>query len=195
MAGMMNLFSRARIAGMAPMTMHDTLTRFLMTVTLAAAVACSAAPRQRPVEMGPVDTGPKTLTAARTFLQGRWALESFELRQPGKDPILLKGSGTLVYDESSNLKMDIRADEASSDLLRAAGVDIRDGVISTDGRTAIDLQQRTLTYILQGQAPLIKGPLGTDRPRHWAVEGDLLILSTRDDAGQPLSIARWRKMP
>ena len=168
--------------------------RVVVISVLVIAGACSGAPRQRPVEMGPVASGPGTLSAARTFLQGRWTLESFELRPPGKPPIQLKGSGTLLYDDSGNLKMDIRADEASADLLRAAGVDIRDGMISSDGRTAIDLQNRTLTYVLQGQAPLIRGPLGTDRPRHWVVDGDLLTLTTKDDAGQPLSIGRWRKM-
>jgi hypothetical protein len=167
--------------------------RTLLAMALAAAAACAGAPRERPVRMGPVDTGPGTLTAARTFLQGRWTLESFEVRPPGKTPIALKGAGTLVYDDSGNLRMEIRADEKSSDLLRAAGVDIRDGVISTDGRTAIDIQNRTLTYVLQGQAPLVRGPLGTDRPRHWEVEGDVLILTTKDDAGQPLSVGRWRK--
>jgi hypothetical protein len=155
--------------------------------------ACAAAPRQRPVEMGPVDTGAGTLTSARNFLNGRWVLESFEVRLPNQPPVLLKGGGLLVYDDSGNLTMNIRADEKSSDILRAAGVDIRDGAIITEGRTAIDLQHRTLTYILEGQAPLIKGPLGTNRPRHWTVEGDVLILTTKDDAGQPLSVGRWRK--
>jgi hypothetical protein len=108
--------------------------------------------------------------------------------------LILKGAGTLVYDNMGNLTMNIRADEASSDLLRAAGVDIRDGVIATEGRTAIDLQNHTLTYVIQGQAPLIRGPLGTGRPRYWEVEGDMLTLTTKDDAGEPTSIGRWRKM-
>jgi hypothetical protein len=180
--------------GMALMPMRNMANYVVLMAGLAATAACSGAPRQRPVEMGPVATGPGTLTAARQFLAGRWALESFELRPPGKPPIMLKGSGTLLYDESGNLTMNIRADEASSDLLRAAGVDIRDGIIATDGRTAIDLQNRTLTYILEGQAPLIRGPLGMDRPRHWAVDGDILILTTQDDAGQPLSIGRWKRI-
>jgi hypothetical protein len=162
----------------------------LMLMTLA---ACAGAPRQRPVEMGPVDTGPQTLTAARKFLEGRWVLESFEMYSKGKGPIALKGSGTLVYDEFGNMRMEIRADQASSDLLRAAGIDIRDGVISTDGRTAVDLQNRTLTYIVKSQDPLIPGPLATNRPRHWEVKEDLLTLTTKDDAGNPLSVGRWRK--
>jgi hypothetical protein len=156
---------------------------------------CAAAPRERPLAMGPVDTGPGTLASARRFLEGRWQLETFEIHRPGQPPLLLKGSGTLIYDDMSNLRMEVRTDEASADLLRAAGVDIRDGMISTEGRTAIDLQNRTLTYALGGQAPLVQGgPLAMDRPRHWVVDGDILTLSTKDDAGRPLSVARWKRM-
>src|SRR5689334_8881722 len=131
------------------MTIEPITKRVVAVAALAIAAACSGAPRQRPVEMGPVATGSGTLSSARTFLQGRWTLESFEVHPAGKPPIQLKGQGTLLYDDSGNLKMDIRADEASSDVLRAAGIDIRDGMISTDGRTAIDLQNKTLTYVLQ----------------------------------------------
>ena len=74
-----------------------------------------------------------------------------------------------------------------------SGIDIRDGMISTDGRTAVDMQNKTLTYVVKGQAPLIRGPLGIERPRHWVVEGDTLILTTLDDAGQPLSVGRWKR--
>ena len=173
--------------------MRTRLSYCLFTLAIAATTACSGAPRQRPIKGGAVDTGPQTLTAARTFLEGRWILESFEVRQAGKPPIVLKGAGTLLYDNMGNLKMDIQADEASADLLRQSGIDIRDNRISTDGRAALDLQKHTLTYVLQGHAPLIKGPLGMERPRHWVVEGDTLILTTQDDAGQPLSIGRWKR--
>ena len=176
------------------MKTRSLLSAVLIAAGLVATAACAAAPRQRPVEGGPVDTGAGTLTSARKFLEGRWTLESFEVRPPGKSPITLKGQGTLAYDASGNLTMNIRTtDEKTSDLLRAAGIDIRDGVIATEGRTAIDMQNHTLTYFLQGQKPLIKGPLGMERPRHWVVEGDVLTLTTKDDAGQPLSIGRWRK--
>jgi hypothetical protein len=144
---------------------------------------------------GPVETGPGTTASARQFLEGRWTLESFHFHPPGGTPIALKGSGVLVYDDFSNLHMEIRADQASADLLRAAGIDIRDGVITTDGRTAIDLQNRTLTYVIEGQAPLVPGPLSINRPRHWVVEGDTLILTTRDEAGNPLSVGRWKRSP
>ena len=165
---------------------------------LAAATACAAAPRERPLPLGRVESGAGTLPEARKFLEGRWALESFEVRPPGKAPIMLKGSGVLNYDDFGNLRMEIRADQASSDLLRAAGIDIRDGVISTEGRTAIDLQNRTLTYFLEGQPSSTAtggGPLATNRPRHWEVTADVLTLTTRDDSGAPLSISRWKRSP
>jgi hypothetical protein len=161
----------------------------------AAAIACQAQPRQRPLDIGPVES---KLPDARKFLEGRWALESFEVRPPGSAPIMLKGSGVLNYDDFGNLSMDIRADQASSDLLRAAGIDIRDGVISTKGRTVIDLPNRTLTYFLEGQPSSTVtggGPLATNRPRHWEVTADVLTLTTRDDSGAPLSISRWKRSP
>ena len=111
----------------------------------------------------------------------------------GRPPITLKGSGTLSYDEFGNLKMDIRADQASSDVLRAAGVQIVDGVISSGGRTVVDMQNRTLTYVLADQPPSGTGPLAINRPRHWQVEGTLLTLTTQDETGKPLSVGRWRK--
>jgi hypothetical protein len=163
---------------------------------LAATTACAGAPRQRPLPVGPIESGAGTVTEARKFLEGRWALESFEVRPPGKEPIALKGSGVLNYDDFGNMRMEIRADQASSDLLRAAGIDIQNGVISTDGRTAIDMQNKTLTYFLEGQPSSYRtggGPLALNRPRHWEVNGDVLTLTTRDDSGAPLSIGRWKR--
>ena len=173
-------------------------TRALNWMVVAASLAvsaCGAAAGEKPIQLGPVDTGAGTLSSARRFLQGTWTLESFEVRPPGKPPLRLTGAGMLQYDDSGNLTMQIQADEKASDVLRALGVDIRDGKISTEGRTAIDLQNRTLTYVVEGQAPLTRGPLGTDRPRHWVVEGSTLVLTTKDDSGQPLSIGRWIKNP
>lgn len=169
-----------------------------VAVLLAAATACAAKPRERPIPTTRIESGPGTLAEARKFLEGRWALESFEVRPPGKPPIFPKGSGVLNYDDFGNLRMDIRADEASSDLLRAAGIAIQDGVISTEGRTVIDLPNRTLTYFLEGQPSSMAtggGPLAASRPRHWEVTGDMLTLTTQDDNGAPLSISRWKRTP
>jgi len=163
----------------------------LAVALVSATLGCHSAPSQRPMKAGPVDTGAGSLTSARQYLQGRWSLESYEIYPPGKPPILLKGSGTLLYDEFGNLKIDVRADEASTDMLRDAGIDLKDGVLASDGRTAVDMQNHTLTYVVPGQAG--RGPLSLSRPRHWEVQGNLLTLTTQDDNGKPLSVAKWRK--
>jgi hypothetical protein len=161
----------------------------------AASAACAGAPRTRPLPIGDIPTGAGTVQGARKFLEGRWALESFEIRSADGKQVPLKGSGVLNYDDFGNLRMEIRADQASSDVLRAAGVNIRDGVISTDGRTAIDLQNKTLTYFLEGQPATGAGPLAMNRPRHWEVTENQLTLTTRDDSGAPISVSRWKRSP
>ena len=163
---------------------------------LMAAAACAGAPRTRQLPIGEIETGAGTSTAARKFLEGRWALESFEIRPAGGGaPVPLKGSGVLNYDDFGNMRMEIRADQAAADMLRAAGVNIRDGIISTDGRTAIDMQNKTLTYFLEGQPATGQGPLAMNRPRHWEVTADQLTLTTRDDSGAPMSVSRWKRSP
>lgn len=163
---------------------------FGLSVALLGA-GCHGQPSQRPMKAGPVDTGAGSLTAARKYLEGRWSLESYEIYPPGKPPIQLKGTGTLTYDEFGNLKIDVRADQASTDMLRDAGIDLKDGVLASDGRTVVNMQSHTLTYVVAGQST--SGPLSLNRPRHWDVQSNLLTLTTQDDSGKPLSVAKWRK--
>jgi hypothetical protein len=184
-------------AGMG-VTMSRRMIRILVVGLVVAGAGCSAAPRQRAVKMGPVETGAGTLTAARQYLEGRWTLESFDVFPPGKDPIRVKGDGTLLYDEYGNLKIDIRTDPATGDALSRVGINVTGGVIASEGRTVINLQDHTITYVIEGQTGHgfeRGGPLGIDRPRHWVVDGNLLTLTTRDEAGKDVSVAKWRKMP
>jgi hypothetical protein len=174
--------------------MNRTFFAFLAAAVAALLITAPRADRQR----GPVETGPGSLTAARKHLEGRWRLLSFEVIPPGKESLRVLGAGTLKYDGFGNLDVEIRVDAATAILLGAAGIRADDkGVISTRGRTALDLQNRTLTYILEGEPPLgaPSGPLALNRPRHWTVEHDTLTLVTKDDQGQTLSIGRWQKAP
>ena len=144
---------------------------------------------------GPVDKGAGTLTAARKYLEGRWRLLSFEIMPPGEAPIKVLGAGTLLYDNFGNLNIEIRIDEPTARQLHDFGIPSTKGAISTSGRTAIDLQAHTLTYILEGQRPFDPpgGPLALSRPRHWALEGNVLTLTTKGSDGKPLSVGRWEK--
>lgn len=170
----------------------------VIVLMAALAAGCTAAPRVRPVKMGPADS---TLEGARQFLKGKWTLMSYEVFPPGRSPVTLgsaDGTGTMTYDDYSNLDMQIRVtDQKVADALGAAGIPLKDGMISTTGRTALDFQNKKLTYILEGQPQLVSnaqmGPLAMNRPRYWQVEGDVLILTIKDDNGKALAISRWKK--
>jgi hypothetical protein len=158
-----------------------------------------AAPPAQRLKMGPVAKGPGTLTAARKFLQGRWDLVSYEIFRPGEAPIQLKGggTGTLIYDDYGNLEMNIKVDEPTGKLLEEAGIPTTNGRLTTKGRTVIDLQGRTLVFVLDGQPAFGQpaGPLALNRPRHWEVDESTLTLTTKADDGKPLSVSRWKKLP
>lgn len=180
------------------MTMSRTpmATGLAALLTIAIAASAMAAPRQHGDGAEQVGARPTTLVEARKFLEGRWSLESFEIRPPDGALQKLKGSGVLTFDDFANLRMEIRTDQGSADTLRAAGIEVRDGLISTDGRVAIDLQRRALTYFLEGQRSGYVtggGPLAPSRPRYWEVTADTLTLTTRDDKGAPMSISRWTR--
>lgn len=167
----------------------------LLALSAAVAVGCAAGPRGRPIPTTEISSGPGNLDAARKFLEGRWTLVSFEVFPPNAQPITVPGSGVMTYDDFGNMKMDIRTDPTVADRLLGVGIVMNDGVISSEGRTAIDLQNRTLTYIVQGQPAggAQVGPLALSRPRHWEVDGDTLTISTRDDSGKALSVGKWKK--
>ena len=154
---------------------------------------CPVAALQR----GPAETGPGTTAAARRYLEGRWSLISFDLFRPGEPSIRVPGSGMLRYDNFGNLDVEIRVDEDTAVRLEDAGIRTVRGVLSTSGRTVVDMQRRVLTYVLDGQPSVgaRSGPLALNRPRHWQVEGNILTLTTKDDHGVPLSVARWEKVP
>jgi hypothetical protein len=170
------------------------------STVLAAALAAVMTTGCTKPETAPIETGAGSTTAARKFLEGRWALESFEVMPAGQAPIRVAGQGTLSYDAFGNLDMEVRADEETARMLQRAGIETANGVLSTKGRTVVDMQARTLTFVMEGQSPPAAapftapaGPLALTRKRHWQVDGTLLTLTTQSDDGKPLSVGRWRK--
>lgn len=167
----------------------------LLMVALAAA-ACAPAAWQRPMKLGTVDTGPGSLSEARTYLEGRWMLLSWRLFRVSQPALELGGSGTLLYDGFGNMHIEIRVDEATGLLLEQEGIPATRGVISVAGRTVVDRDSRTITFVLDGQ-PVIApedGPLSSRHPRHWDVNGNVLTLTTRNDHGEALLESRWQKL-
>ena len=173
--------------------MPKTATKFVLTLIVALAVTAPDLFAQR----GPVDTGPGTLAAARKYLEGRWRLLTYEVRLPGKPPIVLKNEGMLLYDAFGNLTIEVHVDPETAATLREGGIPTTDGMLKTSGKTAINLQARTLTFLVEG-APKLgapSGPFALNRPRHWQIDGNVLTLTTNGDDGKPASIGRWEKTP
>jgi len=161
-------------------------------------VACAAGPRTRPIKGGDVDTGGGTLAAARRYLEGRWNLLTYDLTVPGQPAIHLtqaNGTGLLTYDEFGNVEMEIRVDEATAKILDRGGIETANGVLSEKGHAAVDLQRKTLTFMMDSQPTFVRstGPLALNRPRYWDVNGNILTLTTKGDDGKPLSVGRWQK--
>jgi hypothetical protein len=179
------------------MKRFDAALAVAVAVVAATALGCSSAPSQRPIKTTPVDAGTGSMEAGRKFLQGRWSLISFEVFPPGQTPITVSGSGSLLYDDFGNLSMEIRTSPSTGEALGRAGIVIQQGVISSQGRTILDMQNKRLTYQIEGQPPAgaPAGPLASSRPRYWQVDGDVLTLTTKDDAGRALSIGKWKRVP
>ena len=160
-------------------------------VALAGLAGCQAAPRQRPVKMGPVGEGPGTLAYERAQLQGEWALvEVTVFPEPGKS-VTLKAVGRLVYDEFSNLK-------ASGQVAGVGNPQQYDAYITVDGRAELDpVGKRLLLRSLEGnpQAITEAAPqIAPDRIRYYEFVGDLLKLSIKDASGRVTGAVTWRRV-
>ena len=162
----------------------------------AALSGCAAAPLDRPLKTSKVETGMGTLTDARNRLSGTWTLVSLDLFPPGQPPIHDAAAGALVYDEYSNLKVDLRLTPAAVKLAQQIGIPLApDGSLNTTGHAVIDLERKALSYVFEGQKPMRQAtnPLDTNLPRYWELNGNELTLRTKDDKGTVLSVTVWRK--
>jgi hypothetical protein len=157
--------------------------------------ACKSAPLDKPLAMGPVDTGPGTITQARQYLQGRWVLVSMDLYPPDRPAIHAAATGTLTYDGFGNMDVEMHLSPETTELAGEIGIRAPGGVLSTKGRTVIDVGNHAISYVLEGQAPLRQAmsPLDLNRPRYWETAGNVLTLRTKDDNGTVLSVSVWRK--
>jgi hypothetical protein len=166
-----------------------TLLALSLALLVFGADACTYKPRT-----APPNTGAGTVNQARKYLEGTWSLVSFTVYPPTGAPIEMKGKGTLVYDDYNNMNMTLDADDASAALMAKVGFPMDKNRFATTGKVIVDMQNRTLKYVLEGQhISVTTGPMALERLRHWQVDGNTLTLTTKDDNGKPLSIGKWQK--
>ena len=72
-------------------------------LAVAISLACEAQPRQRPLDVGPVASGPGTIEYERRRLEGTWRLDRFEVLDSAGSPTAVRAQATLTYDEYGNL--------------------------------------------------------------------------------------------
>jgi hypothetical protein len=84
--------------------MNRSLLLTSAMLALAASLACQAQSRQRPLDVGPVASGPGTIEFERRRLLGTWQLERFEVINAGT-PTAVKAQAVLSYDEYGNLSV------------------------------------------------------------------------------------------
>lgn len=164
----------------------------LLVATLIA--GCQASPRQRPVELGPVNTGPGSLEAERKRFEGRWSLERFEVIEKGQaTPV--KAQAVLTLDAYGNI--DVKG-EVQGPLPGQTPTARVEPLLQYSGRIEID--QRTQVFRLRAPEgdidPAIKARIDPNEIRKYEFIGaDQLRISFVDANGQPTASTLFRKAP
>lgn len=172
------------------MTTTTRLVRFaasgLAGLAIALTLGCSAAPRQRPVKMGDVDTGAGSLEAVRRQLEGSWQLASLQTFGGGA-PVTHPAEAVLTYDAYGNLSIIGRLEKPDPN---NAGSPL----LQYKGRAVIDPAKQQLR-LMDSKGP--EGALPTEvRPEHlrkYEFAGEQLKLSTIDASGNVTATTVWNK--
>ena len=168
--------------------MRRGLARLLATVVLTT-ISCTASPRQRPIGLSDVNTGPGSLEAVRRQLQGTWDLVTLE-SSPGAGQAIVpvKATGTLVYDEYANLTIDAKTTDP------AAPVAARESPqLHFKGRAAIDPVKKELRLMdLSGNVDPNE-VLSPERRRVFEIDAETLKLSSVDERGEVTAVSTWRR--
>jgi hypothetical protein len=180
----LRIFGTAHAEPAGEPDMRKQFTRaFVGWLSAASFAACAAAPLERPIEMGPVDTGPASLEAVRRQFQGTWDLVSLDtFPKPGGTAVPVTGAtAVLTYDEYGNLNM---KGTASSPIL------------DYSGRALIDVAKQELhLQAVSGSGGADDLPKEVDfaAVRKYAFDGALLKMSTIDAQGNITATAVWKR--
>lgn len=181
--------------------------RLVRSATLALAgtvliAGCAASERQRPIQTSRVATSGNTLEAARKQLEGRWTLVSLEYAAPdGKRATVEGTAGTLIADGFGNLEIEYRLSEGGVRALGTLGFKAPNPVISTRGRSVINVDQQSIVYVDEKSQPFDpqlaagrQNPFALERTRYYEFAADgTLTLRTRHDDGKDAAVSKWKK--
>ena len=83
--------------------MNRSLLLAAAVLALAGSLACKAESLERPLDVGPVASGPGSIEAERRRLQGSWRLDRFEVIDSAGAARVVRAEAILTYDEYGNL--------------------------------------------------------------------------------------------
>jgi hypothetical protein len=157
----------------------------VMTALLA---GCQGGPSQRPVKMGPVDTGLGSVEAVRRQLKGTWELVSLDVFSPSGEKSAAQASGRLTYDEFGNLKM-------TGTVTGSATMD--PSALNLSGRVAIDPDAHTLRITsvtaTSTDDKRVDPKLDAAHVRYYSFTNDLLTTTIKNAAGAVTASATWKR--
>ena len=168
------------------------------------AISCASSPRQRPVAVGEVDTGPGSLTAARQQLEGHWTLVTLAMFDEDGTQVDVDATGSLTSDAFGGLTIEFRMTDAGRQSLESLGIVSPNPVISTSGRAVIEPRQQQITYVGAdfakqggldaGLAAKRANPFALERVRYYTFNADgSMRLATRHDNGREAAVSTWKR--
>jgi hypothetical protein len=160
----------------------------LLFVGLLTGGCAKGAPRGRPVEMGPVDTGAGSLEAVRRQLEGTWDLTRLEIYPATGSPRVQKAQAVLTYDAYGNMTIAGRLEQPDDTAAAAAPL------LSYKGRAVIDTARQQLRLMdVEGPEAKVPDEVKPEMLRKYEFEGGTLHLSTIDASGRVNAKASWKK--
>jgi hypothetical protein len=150
---------------------------------------CEAAPRVRPVKMGPVDTGNNTVEAVRRQLEGTWELVTLDVYSSTGQKETAQAQGHLTYDKYGN--MSIKGTIKSGQHIEKADLDL-------SGRVTIDPDNHIFRFggITSATADdrRVDPKLDPNKVRYYEFEGELLKTTTKNADGVTTATLTWKKV-
>ncbi len=150
---------------------------------------CTAAPRVRPVKMGPVDTGDNSVEAIRRRLEGTWELVTLDVYSSSGEKETAQAEGRLTYDKFGN--MAIQGTIKSGQHIEKADVDL-------SGRVTIDPDNHIFRFGgITADTPdkrRVDPKLDPSHVRYYEFEGELLKTTTKNANGVTTATLTWKKV-
>jgi hypothetical protein len=169
----------------------------LVTLVLAGAAAgsgCESAPRQRPIELGAVDTGPGSLAYVRRQLEGSWDLVTLEVRDASGTMTPTKAQAVLTYDAYGNMRVRGKLNESLPD----SSARLASSAVDYSGQIVIDPRKSEFRMTEQQAAePLnkdLQSVLRLSRVRRYEISADTLKIHVMDEGNAIVATTTFRKV-